>query len=248
MRHLLIFAGLAGLLLLAACASEPEVTLAGQATTYFQEGEQYFEDGHYQDAIKSWEKVRESYYSTELNLLAELKIAEAYYYDEAYLEAAAAYETFLKNHPGHPKEQEVTYLLGLCYQHQILAIDQDQTATRQALATFRALLQRYPQDPHRNEALSYIDYCLFQLAGSEMSIGEFYLKTGKYQAAINRFTRIAREYPDHHDSAAVYYNLGRAYLLAGEKDKSGETFALLFNQYPYSEYARDAEDFIRKNN
>jgi outer membrane protein assembly factor BamD len=248
MRHLILPAGLAGLLLLTACSTSSVAPPTKQASSYFQEGEALFEDGHYQDAIASWEKVRESYYSPELNILAEMKIAEAYFADEKYLEAGVAYETFLKNHPGHARAQDALYRLGLCYLRQILDVDQDQTATRQALATFRSLLQQYPQNPHRDEVAAYIDHCLFQLAANEIVVGRYYLKAGKYLAAIKRFERVLKDYPGHVDVAEVYYHLGRAYLLAGEKDRSGEAFTLLFNQYPYSEYSRDAETFIRKQN
>ena len=74
-------------LLLAAC-SMGKVPPTRSAGYYFKEGERLFEKELYEDAIASFEKVRDSYYSPELNILAELKIAEAYYRSEQYVEAA----------------------------------------------------------------------------------------------------------------------------------------------------------------
>lgn len=247
MRRFLPAVGFASLLLVAACAGPPEISPAKQASSYFQEGEALFDQGLYPDAIASWEKVRESYYSPEFNTLVELKIAEAYFLDEKYIEAAAAYEAFLKSHPDHPRLDDVLYQLGLCYQRQLLASDQDQTITRQALAAFETLLQRYPQDPRRDEVRSYIAQCFNQLAAHEVVVAEYYLKAGRYQAAINRLEGVVRNYPAYADGAEVLFYLGQAYLLNGDKGKSDEAFTVLYNQFPHSEYIASAEKFLHKN-
>lgn len=246
MRHLCFAAALTTLLLMTACAKSPTVPPAVQASVHFQEGERLFEKGLYPDAIAAWEKVRESYYSPELNTLVELKIAEAYFLDGKYIEATAAYEAFLKSQPDHPRVPDVLFQLGLCYQRQMLKIDQDQTTTLQALAAFETLLQRYPQDPRQEEVRSYIAACLTQLAAHEIVVGQYYLKAGKYQAAINRFEGVFRKYPAYPNGAEVYYHLGQAYLLNGDTARSDEAFNLLFNRFPHSKYVADAEKFIRK--
>jgi outer membrane protein assembly factor BamD len=248
MRRLLPIAGLAGLLLLAACAAQPEISPAKQASNYFQEGEALFDQGLYPDAIASWEKVRESYYSPELNTLVELKIAEAHFLDEKYIEATAAYEAFLKSHPNHARTADVLYQLGLCYQRQLLDRDQDQTITRQALNTFETLLQRYPRDPRRDEVRSYIAHCLNLLAAHEVVVGEYYLNTGRYQAAINRFEGVVRKYPAYADGAQILFYLGQAYLLNGDRTRSEEAFTVLYNQFPHSDYVASAEKFLSKQN
>ena len=106
MHKPLIAVFILSLFLLPACSPQTVVPPAKNAGVYFQEGEEFYEKGLYQDAIASWEKVRDSYYSPELNTLAELKIAEAHFLGEEYIEAAVAYEAFLKNHPDHPRVAE----------------------------------------------------------------------------------------------------------------------------------------------
>ena len=247
MRHLLLPTALASLLLVAACAPKTVVPPAKQASVYFQEGESFFEQGLYEDAIASWEKVRDSYYSPELNILAELKIAEAHYLAEQYIEASAAYEAFLKNHPDHVKVPDVLFQLGLCYVNQMVDKDQDQSATRHALAAFETLRQRYPQDRRMEEINIYIDRCLNQLAANEVLIGEYYLKAGQYQAAISRLQGALKRYPNYYDRAEAYYLLGQAYLLVGDKVKARDSFNILFSQFPYSEYILASQKFIDKN-
>lgn len=238
---------LVGLLSLTACAPKTVVPPSKQAGIYFQEGEDYFEQGLYTDAITSWEKVRDSYYSPELNTLAELKIAEAYYLDGKYIEAAVAYEEFLKNHPDHPQVPQVLFQMGLCYIEQMRDYDQDQTATAHALNAFQTLKQRFPDYPRREEVNIYIDRCMNQLAANEFYIGRYYLKTKEYKAAMLRFEAILKDYPNYYERDKTYFYLGQSYLKNGQRDKAVEVFNRLFNEYPQSEHIISAQKFIEKN-
>lgn len=238
---------LLNLLLLAACAPNTVVPPAKNAGVYFQEGEEFFGKGLYRDAIASWEKVRDSYFSPELNTLAELKIAEAHFLAEEYIEAAVAYEAFLTSHPDHPRVADVLYQLGLCYTYQMLAIDQDQTSTVYALNAFKTLQERFPEDRRKEEVQIYIDRCLNQLAASELNIGNFYLRTDSYSASINRIEGLLKKYPNYYERDKAYYYLGQAYLLGGEKEKAVVAFNTLFNDYVGSEFILDAQRFIEEN-
>ncbi len=238
---------LLSLLLLAACAPSTVVPPAKNAGVYFQEGEGFFEKGLYSDAIASWEKVRDSYFSPELNTLAELKIAEAHFLGEEFIEAAVAYEAFLTNHPDHPRVADVLYQLGLSYTFQILAADQDQTSTAYALNAFKTLQNRFPEDRRKEEVQIYIDRCLNQLAASELNIGSYYLRTESYSASINRVEGLLKKYPNYYERDKAYYTLGQAYLLGGEKEKAIVAFNTLFDDYVGSEFILDAQRFIEEN-
>jgi len=240
--------GLFVLLLLAACSSKTAVpTDENQAAVYFQKGESYFESGLYHDAIASWEKVRESFFSPELNTLAELKIAEAHFLGGEYLEASVAYEEFLKNYPNHARTPDVLYHLGIAYNNQLRSPDQDQTATRNALSTFRALQTRFPDDPRTGEVQADIVRCLNRLGANELVVAKFYLKTGHYSAAINRIEGLFKRYPDYYKNDEAYLYLGQAYFKSGDREKAIEAFNTLSNAYPRSEYVSDAEKFVKKH-
>jgi outer membrane protein assembly factor BamD len=215
---------------------------------YFQEGEAYFAEGSYKDAIASWEKVRESYQSPELNTLTELKIAEAHFLNKEYVEAAVSYEAFLKNHPNHARIADVLYRLGLCYMYQILSPDQDQTSTVNALNTFKSLQERFPDDPRMQEISLYINRCKNQIADSELGIAEFYLRTKYYSPAINRLESLLKTYPLYYKRDEAYFHLGQAYLMNGEKDKADAAFNTLLKDYADSDFVADARELIEENN
>ena len=238
---------LLSLLLLSACAPATIVPPVKQASAYFQEGEEFFERGLYRDAIASWEKVRDSYFSPELNTLAELKIAEAHFLAEEYIEAAVAYEAFLKNHTDHARVPDILYQLGLSYTFQMLKPDQDQTATIYALNAFRTLKERFPADRRNEETQIYIDRCLNQLAASELNVGHYYLRTKSYSASANRIKGLLQKYPNYYERDKAYFYLGQAYLLDGNKEKAVVAFNTLFNDYIGSEYILSAQRFIEKN-
>jgi outer membrane protein assembly factor BamD len=235
------------LLVLTACSASTVVPPEKSAGAYFQEGEEFFAKGLYEDAIASWEKVRDSYYSPELNSLAELKIAEAHFLAADYIEAAVAYDAFLKNYPDNARVPDVLYQLGRAYSYQILAADQDQTSTVYALNAFTTLKDRFPQDRRMEQVQIYIDRCLNQLAASELNIGQFYLRTKAYAASVNRLEGLLKKYPNYYERDKAYYYLGQAYLLNGEKDKAIVAFNTLFNDYVGSEFIPDAQKFIEKN-
>lgn len=242
MRYLLF---IAVALLFTACAS-PVVPPPKSADFYLQEGEQMFDRGLYEDAIANWEKVRDSYYSPELNIIAEMKIAEAYYLSEQYPEAAAAYEDFLKQHPNSDRVSQAMYQLGMSYYQQILNADRDQTATENALVTFETLVKRFPTDHDPEQLKVYIGRCQDRLAAHEVYVGRWYLKTDKPEAAINRFENMFRTYPNYFYRDEAWLYLGKAYLLAGRKEDAVQAFNTLFKDFPGSTFIIDAQKIMEK--
>lgn len=232
-------------LILSACSSG-QVPPTRSAGYYFKEGEQLFDQGLYEDAVASWEKVRDSYYSPELNILAELKIAEAYYQSEQYVEAAASYETFLKNHPDNERADTVLYYLGMSYFKQVLPVERDQTAAHNSIVTFRNLLKLYPDTKKKDEVSGYIRYCRNQLAYHELSVGRFYVRTKKPDAAIGRLEAIFSDFPDFRNHEQLYFLLGQAYLQKNNKKKAVESFNSLYANYPDSKLVPKAQKTLSK--
>jgi len=88
---------------------------------------------NYDDAIETFEKVRDRYPYSEQALLAQLKVADAYFFKKKYDEAFQAYREFEKLHPTNKAVPYCIYREGLSYYRQRSTIDRDQTYTTKAL-------------------------------------------------------------------------------------------------------------------
>jgi outer membrane protein assembly factor BamD len=233
-------------LLLTACGGS-KIKPENSAEKYFQQGEKYFESNLIDDAIASWEKVRDTFYSPELSMLAELKIAEAYYVSKRYEEAALAFQDFLKQHPNDFRAATILYRMGLSYYQQILSPDRDQTSTRNALQSFQKLTMQFPDDPQTQEAGYLIQRCRTRLAEHEVYVGHYYLKRKQYLPAIKRLQGTLDSFPDYYYRDEAYFYLGSAYLKTKQVDEANVIFKKLFEEFPGSDYTEDAQELLEDN-
>ena len=229
--------------LLEGCAT---TKITGSPDVMFQEGERSFQKGNYEDAIAQWKKVKESYQSPELSSRAEINIADAYFLNKDFIEAAAAYEDFRKLHPSHERAGYALYRQAMSHYNQIHSIDTDQTPVKNALVTFESYVRQYPAGEHLPEVTEKIGACRDKQLQYEIYVGRFYLKTGKYPAAIGRFEKALKAFPELSRRDEVLYYLGRAYQEAGQQPKAREAFELLVKEYPASRFANDAGKTIGK--
>jgi outer membrane protein assembly factor BamD len=217
-------------------SSSPEVL--------FKEGEQSFQKGKYEDAIAKWKKVKESYQSPELSAKAEINIADAYFLNEDFIEAAAAYEDFRKLHPKHERAGYALFRQAMSHYRQVSGIDTDQTPVKNALVTFQSYLSLYPGGEHTAEVTEKIRDCRDKQLQYEIYVGRFYLKTGKLISAIGRFETALKVFSDLPSCDEVMYYLGKAYQESEQQPKAREMFTRLVKEFPASRFAGYARDEI----
>ena len=104
-------------------------------------------------------------------LLAQIKLADAYFYKKKYDEAIQAYKDFEKLHPTNKAVPYCIYREGLCFYRQRSTIDRDQTYTIKALEEFRRLKQKYPKSEYVPKAEKHIAKCRLDLGEHEFYIG-----------------------------------------------------------------------------
>jgi outer membrane protein assembly factor BamD len=179
-----------------------------------REGVADYKDGKYRKSIKSFEKIKDWYPFSKYAILAELKIADAYFEMEEFNEAIFAYEEFENLHPRNDATPYVVYQIGMCYFLQIDSPDRDQSPASRALSTFKRLLSQFPESSYAQPARVHVHECQKSLAENEFYVGRFYYKSKHYEAAIQRFQGIVRDYPDVgvHHKAIEYIALCQAAL------------------------------------
>ncbi len=190
--------------LIACAGSEPKEEKSAQEL--IQDGVAFFEAGKYKKAIDSFERLRDWYPFSKYAILAELKIADAYFNLESYAEAIFAYEEFDQLHPRNEAIPYVIYRIGRSHFNQIDTVDRDQSSAIKALETYRRLVEQYPTDIYAGMGRSDMLICYQSIAGHEFYVGQFYYKQKNYKAAKVRFTNVVENFPDvgYHEPALTY--------------------------------------------
>ena len=166
-----------------------------------EEGLDAFSVGKYSESIDAFNRVRDMYPFSRYSMLAELKIADAYYALHDYEQAVAAYQEFEDLHPQNEVVPYVQYQIGRCYFDQVSTSDRDQGNTRKAMEIFLQLIERFPDSVYARRAQAHLKQCEKLISTHELDVGIFYYRTRKYDAAINRLEGVLTNYPDvgvHH--------------------------------------------------
>lgn len=183
-------------LLLSGCALGPQKDVQKSPQEMYNEGLKLLNKKKYERAAEAFRKLKEEHPLSSYTPLAELRIADALFFNKSYAEAVNQYEEFRKLHPLHAEVPYAIYQTGMCYFKQMLSVDRDQTATEKALEQFRYLIENFPQSPHTPAAREKIQACRRQLAEHEYYIAHFYFRMKKYKAALGRFEKILQDFPE----------------------------------------------------
>lgn len=222
-------------------------TIEGDPELLYKEGLVRFNKGEYSEALKKFEQLKSSFPDSQpFTTLAELKIGDCHFRMKEYVEAISAYEEFKKIHPTHEDIPYVQFQIAMSYFNQMLSPDRDQTFTKKALSNFEYLVNNYPPSIFTENAKSKIEICKKRLIDHEIYIGNFYFKQGKFEAASQRFEGILKMFPSRPDEDKILFFLGKSYIVLNRFDKAREVFMRIINEYPKSQYTKEAKSLIEK--
>jgi outer membrane protein assembly factor BamD len=201
----------------------------------------YFNNKRYAIAIDRFQRVRAEFPFAPEVTAAELKLAEAHYLNKQYPEAIAAFKEFQTLHPKSEHIPFVAYHLGLAYFDQFTNVDRDQKTTEIAKGYFETLLKDHPSSPYAAKAKEKLAKCVEYLAQHEFNIASFYMREGKYPAAINRFEAVVRNYRDTPLASKALYNLAESYRMDKNSLKAALAYEALIRHYPQDPLAKSAQ-------
>jgi outer membrane protein assembly factor BamD len=184
--------------LLGGCAGKQKAANISQLgpEDLLSRGLKRMEQNEYENAIKSFQAIKDRYPYSRIVITAELKMAESHILSKDYGSALAVYDDFEKLHPKDSNIPFVIYQKGMCNMDQVSTIDRDPTYTVKARSEFMRLIRRFPESEWSNKARAHLKKCLAYLAEHELYVGRFYYKMGKYASALDRFTFLIKNYPD----------------------------------------------------
>ena len=197
-------------------------------------------EGDYKKAAPLFDEVERQHPYSVWATQAQIMAAYSLYQSNKYDEAVNALDRFIQLNPSNQNVDYAYYLKGLSYYEQIVDVGRDQKLTKNAMDTLQELVQRFPESQYSRDALLKLDLTRNHLAGKEMEIGRFYLRQGKYLAAINRFKRVVENYDTTDQVPEALHRLTEAYSALGLYEQAKRTAAVLGHNYPGSVWYQDS--------
>ncbi len=176
--------------------SDPRSKSNPTAEALYKDGVDYFEKGRYARSISFFQKLRDEYPFSEEAEAAELKIAEAYYLNEEYVQAGETYKNYLTFQPTGRHVHHVKYQLGRVNLAQFTGVDRDLEKVKEARGYFTSVVKDHPDSEHVPDARKKLAETRDHLAERELYVGNHYLKEERYPAARARFENVLRDYAD----------------------------------------------------
>ncbi|MEH6403037.1 MAG: outer membrane protein assembly factor BamD [Sneathiella sp.] len=202
---------------------------------------------NYIAAAQGFDEVERQHPYSVWSTKAQLMSAFAYYQSNKYDQAILAAERFIELHPGNRDVPYAHYLKAISYYEQISGVGRDQKATQQALDALQKLVRRFPNTEYARDAKLKIDLTRDHLAGKEMEIGRYYLKSDQYIAAINRFRQVIEKYQTTTHVPEALHRLTEAYMSLGITDEAQTAAAVLGHNFPGSEWYQDSYALLDEN-
>jgi outer membrane protein assembly factor BamD len=216
--------------------------LAKSKEELFEKGKGLIEKKKYDQGRKYLTFVFETYPNDPLGRDALLMVADAYFKQAGtgYTEARFRYRDYLNRYPGAPRRDYARYQFALTYDKEIERPDRDQTATREAIDQYRALIREYPNSSFATAGKERVRVLTDYLAEHEFSVGYFYMRKGSPSAALVRFTELEQRYPEYGGRDKLYFYSARVLERLGRREEAARYYSRIIEEFPGSEWARKA--------
>lgn len=218
--------------------------------------EALFEKGKALIAKKKWDQGRkylnyvfETYPNETVGREALLLVADSYFQQKSaasYTEARYRYRDYLNRYPGAPNRDYARYQFAFCYDKEHETPDRDQTATREAIEQYRALIREFPDSGYSGAARERIRRLTDLLAEHDFGVGYFYLRKGSTAAALSRFVQVEQRFPDYGSRDKLYFYQAQALSRLGRSGEALAYYNRVLEEFPQSDYARKARKQIGK--
>jgi outer membrane protein assembly factor BamD len=213
-----------------------------------------FRRGDCLSAEPTFREIRREFPYSRFAALAELRIGDCQFKNEAYPEAIQTYRQFVRVRPSHKEIPYARFRIAESYYNQIPggwfmtppSSERDQSAARDALIQLRRFVVDYPDDQRVPDANKLMDKCMSLLAAHELYVARFYLKRQAYRGVISRLKGLLTSYPGADVAPQALLLLGQVYLRTEEVEAARQTFTEIVERFPGSDEAKRAQTLLRK--
>ena len=224
------------------------------ARTGYEKALLNFRRGDCLSAEPTFREIRREFPYSRFAALAELRIGDCQFKNEAYPEAIQTYRQFVRIRPSHKEIPYARFRIAEAYFNQIPggwfmtppASERDQSAARDALIQLRRFVVDYPNDQRVPDANKLMEKCMSLLASHELYVARFYLKREAYRGVISRLKGLLASYPGSGVESEALLLLGQVYLRTEELEAARQAFNEIVQRFPGSDQAKRAQTLLRK--
>ncbi|HXS17691.1 MAG TPA: outer membrane protein assembly factor BamD [Polyangiaceae bacterium] len=210
-----------------------------------------FYDRDWVGVIPKMQEVKREYAGTKWARLAQLRIADAEFHQDSFTEAVVSYREFLREFPNDPQVVYARYKVAECLfearGESVLAPpleERDLVNVRDADQAISDFLRDYPTY-HKRERLLYMHaWVRGELARHELYVARYYLKSGRYKAAIQRTEYAITNFKETGLEPEALVLLGETYLKQHDLDQASAAFQIVIDKYPKSAFVEPARRFL----
>jgi outer membrane protein assembly factor BamD len=238
-----------------ACGGDGEsakVDYSVSAQQNYERGLKKLKDDDWIAAAKYFSFIKARFPYSKYAVLAELRLADAEYGAEHYLQAIDGYKQFIKFHPSHEMVHNgyAAFRIGAAY-YEMLPGDlwllppsweKDQSSTSDAHRELNEFLKKYPTSPQVPKARKLLAKLNRRLAEHEMYVAKFYWKRDKPMGTVLRLRRLLDRHGGVGFDQEALYLLGKAYLKIDEPQRARQVWERLVKEYPDDEHAAEVRD------
>ncbi len=165
----------------------------------FEAGNDAMQEKRYRDAAGYFAEIKDEYPFSSYVIEAELGLGDAYFLNKQYIAAADAYREFEELHPRHEAIPYILLQVARSMRQTYKSVDRATTDLEVGLEYAKRVVEEYPGTDYAVEAQVEVDEIRLFIAQREVYIAQIYQKMGNYEAAWNRYVKIASTYEDIED-------------------------------------------------
>lgn len=241
----------------AACGAKSgagAVDYSVSAQKNYEKGLKELEDKDWIAASKYFSFIKSRFPYSKYAVLAELRLADAQFGAEQYLEAIDSYRLFIKFHPTHDMVANgyASFRIGEGYYRQLSgdfwmfpsSSEKDQSSTEDAANELKTFLDKYPDSPYRDKAKEILVKVGKRLADHEWYVARYYWDRDKPMGTVIRLRRLLERYRGVGYDEEALWLLGRAYVAVSMPDRARGVWTELVEKFPRSSHAGDAKSAL----
>ena len=167
--------------------------------------------------------------------------AYSYYMDGNFASALANIDRFLRFFPGHRHADYMIYLRGMSFMAQASDVQRDASMTRDALAAFNLLIERFPDSEYAENAKNKVMILRGYLAGKLMFLARQDQREQNWTSSITRLNVLVLTFQDTAMVPEALYRLAAAYAALGMESQVRVQQELLRVNFPDSDWIEKAQ-------